>query len=523
MASGGVATWGAARFGQLGHGRKQHTEVQNPTSVAVLSGRPLSAIACGTFHSACVVAAAPSEVHTWGRGALGLLGHGDEEDCLQPRPVRALAGIGVRTVACGLYQTAAITEHGELWCWGWKLERVDGPAGPGSAITEGYSTRPERVYGELSTAEVRQVSCGHYCTAAATSDGRLYTWGKGERGQLGHGHARDTVDPTRVASLDGHFVWDARYGKNWLLVLTARGELCTCGAADGGVLGRPRGALGGGGDELHLQPISSLQGSPVCAISCGEHHGACILAESGEVLTWGSPAYGKLGYDAGEDVTTPSPVPLLLDKRCVEIACAAHSTLALTDSGQLYSWGHPSAQLAAPQRIRLGSSAACTIGAGGSHFGAAIGEYPVIAAGDLALARRVGFIPARTRASVSAVVASELGPLSTLLEARVPADAEPEAVLRDLHELRGLLALEEQKRDTVNHELMELQQQLQQVLVDEEMLRERRGGAEPPPAPALSKGLALVDKSTYQSMLPDEQLELNFFGFKLAVATKSKQ
>ena len=537
MPAGGVATWGAARFGQLGHGRKQHTEVGAPTSVGTLAGRPLSAIACGSFHSACIVAASPSEVHTWGRGVLGLLGHGDEEDSLQPRPVRALAGISVRAIACGLYQTAAVTDRGELFCWGWKLERFDGPAGPSSVVCEGYTTRPERIRGELEGAEVRQVSCGHYCTAAATSDGRLYTWGQGERGQLGQGHARDLTEPTRVVTLDGHFVWDAKFGKGWLLVLTARGELCTCGAGDGGVLGRPRGLLqmGGGAlspskagassyaDELTLRPIPSLRGSRVCAISCGERHGACILADSGEVLTWGSPLYRKLGYDALDDVTAPSPVPSLQGKRFVEVACAAHSTLALTDGGQPYAWGALAGRAAPPEAVRLGGVAACTIGAGGNHFGAAIGEYPVISAGDLALARKVGFEPARTRAAVSAAVASELGPISTLLEKGVDANAEPEAVLRELHELRGLLALEEQKRDTTNRDLMELQQQLQQVLVDEELLRERRGGAEPPPAPAVNKGVAVVDKKTYEAMLPDEQVEINLFGFKLAVATSKKR
>ena len=36
--------------------------------------------------------------------------------------------------------------------------------------------------------------------AALTVDGGLYTWGKGTRGQLGHGNARDVVRPARVAA-----------------------------------------------------------------------------------------------------------------------------------------------------------------------------------------------------------------------------------------------------------------------------------------------------------------------------------
>ena len=54
------------------------------------------------------------------------------------------------------------------------------------------------------------------------------------------------------------------------------------------------------------------------------------------------------------------------------------------------------------------------------------------------------------------------------------------------------------------------------------MLRERRGGAEPPSVPAVAKGVALVDRSTYHSMLPEEQVEINLFGLKMGIAITSK-
>jgi len=57
------------------------------------------------------------------------------------------------------------------------------------------------------------------------------------------------------------------------------------------------------------------------------------------------------------------------------------------------------------------------------------------------------------------------------------------------------------------------------VLLDEEMLRERRQGMGPPTEPARVKGCALIDSSTYASMLPEEQVEVNLLGFRLAFAT----
>ena len=59
---------------------------------------------------------------------------------------------------------------------------------------------------------------------------------------------------------------------------------------------------------------------------------------------------------------------------------------------------------------------------------------------------------------------------------------------------------------------MQLQQKLQQTLVEEELMREQRGGSEIEPPPRVHKGMALLDGKAYSAMLPDEQLEINLFG-----------
>ena len=84
---------------------------------------------------------------------------------------------------------------------------------------------------------------------------------------------------------------------------------------------------------------------------------------------------------------------------------------------------------------------------------------------DLALAQKVGFQPAFSRAIVSAGDGpSELsGVFASLVDAPVRADADPAVMLREIHQLRGLLAYEEERREAVSAELEELQQQLQQV------------------------------------------------------------
>jgi len=90
-----VLTWGRGQYGQLGHNSQPTDEVAAPTAVPHLEGRPVARLACGQFHTAAVVAGPKGSggVLTWGRGTLGVLGHGDEEARLEPQTVEPLVGV----------------------------------------------------------------------------------------------------------------------------------------------------------------------------------------------------------------------------------------------------------------------------------------------------------------------------------------------------------------------------------------------------------------------------------------------
>ena len=85
---------------------------------------------------------------------------------------------------------------------------------------------------------------------------------------------------------------------------------------------------------------------------------------------------------------------------------------------------------------------------------------------------------------------------------------------------RGLLAHEEARREAVNDELV-APEQLQQVLVDEEMLRERRGARAAIKPTGQERSSCGYQYASFH--LPDEQVELNLFGFKVAVAVTTKR
>ena len=89
-----VYSWGRGEDGQLGLG--DTNDQHQPLLVEALQDFKLLQIACGSGHT--VVLTEDREVHTWGRGDDGRLGHGDNGWKYVPRIVDALSGKSIRQV-----------------------------------------------------------------------------------------------------------------------------------------------------------------------------------------------------------------------------------------------------------------------------------------------------------------------------------------------------------------------------------------------------------------------------------------
>ncbi len=119
-------------------------------------------------------------VYAWGKNNKGQLGLGDAEDRVYPTQVRSLRNQRICFVACGAEHTVCLTEDGGVFSFG---SGQYGQLGHGSKSDEQL---PRKII-ELMGTEVSQIACGNKHTLAfIPTRGRLYAFGLGGSGQLGH-------------------------------------------------------------------------------------------------------------------------------------------------------------------------------------------------------------------------------------------------------------------------------------------------------------------------------------------------
>lgn len=129
----------------------------------------------GTKHG--IVLDNQGRVHTWGWGGSffsgsGALGHGNKQDCPEPKIIQSLVDEGVKIVeiAAGARHNVALDEDGLVWTWG---QGEYGRLGNGDSSD---STEPEPLEFFEEIGECIKIRSGSSFSAALTKAGELYTW-----------------------------------------------------------------------------------------------------------------------------------------------------------------------------------------------------------------------------------------------------------------------------------------------------------------------------------------------------------
>lgn len=214
-------------------------------------------------------------------------------------------------------------------------------------------------YGCLSGIQVRTVASGP-CSAHSlliTTEGKLWSWGRNEKGQLGHGDIKRVDSPKPVESLQDEVFVHAACGRNHTLALTENGSVYAFGENKMGQLG-----LGNKTDAVCSPALILYNGQPITKVACGAEF-SMIMDCKGNLYSFGCPEYGQLGHNSdGKYIAraqrieydcelVPRRIAIFIEKTkdgqilpvpnvvVRDIACGINHTLALDSQKRVFTWG----------------------------------------------------------------------------------------------------------------------------------------------------------------------------------------
>ena len=109
-----LVCWGKNDDGQLGNGNTSNTPI--PTPVDFGSAKVQQVAVGGSFSCALV---GNYSLMCWGGNRFGQLGNGTNNSSSSPTSVSFLPGKKILSLQAGGFHSCALTEDGELLCWGW--------------------------------------------------------------------------------------------------------------------------------------------------------------------------------------------------------------------------------------------------------------------------------------------------------------------------------------------------------------------------------------------------------------------
>ncbi|KAM7498714.1 hypothetical protein LguiA_023128 [Lonicera macranthoides] len=197
---------------------------------------------------------------------------------------------------------------------------------------------PGRLPSPPTTAVEVAISCGLFHSGLVV-DGKFWIWGKGDGGRLGLGDENPVFVPTLNPNVGGGCVRSIALGGLHSVALNSLGQVYTWGYGGFGALGHSVYTR-----ELLPRLVEGSWDGEIRHIATSGTHTAAIT-ESGELYTWGrEEGDGRLGLGPGRgpDQAGGLSIPCKVKALPVPVAavsCGGFFTMALTEEGQIWNCG----------------------------------------------------------------------------------------------------------------------------------------------------------------------------------------
>ncbi|PIK55369.1 hypothetical protein BSL78_07739 [Apostichopus japonicus] len=321
---------------QLGLGHAERTD--SPTLIETLKNKHIINAACGRTHSLCLTD--EGTVYSFGDNRLGQLGIGCQSASVGTPCKIDYHSFPIVQVACGGEFSMILDCKGNLHSFGCQEYSQLGHNSNGKFAVKGTKTSSQNVTsprklvlyvekqrdGQVKTLDnivMKDVSCGGNHTVAMDMQARIFTWGFGGYGRLGHGDPRDEPVPRALKffepSFSGRVAGKIRTGSSYSMVVATNGQLYFWGQTKST-----------GEATMYPKPIHDLSGWNIRSVGCS--NSSIVIAADDSVISWGpSPTYGELGYgeNASRSSTHAQKAKPLEGCHVYKVACGMGHTLMI--------------------------------------------------------------------------------------------------------------------------------------------------------------------------------------------------
>ncbi|KAG2364307.1 regulator of chromosome condensation 1/beta-lactamase-inhibitor protein II [Suillus spraguei] len=278
-------------------------------------------------------------------------GNPDAPDLLEPHILRSLSNIKIASIhaSCSGCHFVLLDVDGAAWMFGRNASSALGLSGE-DAISEDTPRRvlPTDLGAEEGTRFV-YAACGRSHSLLVGDDGQVWSAGANNLGQCGHPVVAQisTFEAIEGPFLNGErqHVIKAAAGITFSIILTDDGKIFSFGSGEKGQLGNGRTGehiITGNKTAFDIEtepiPVKGLDDKTIIDIACGPQH-SVALDSQGLVYVWGYNGYCRLGLGNQQDVLIPKVVPNFAGPN--EITMGAHiiagpSNTVVLDKQQLY-------------------------------------------------------------------------------------------------------------------------------------------------------------------------------------------
>ncbi|XP_049578067.1 secretion-regulating guanine nucleotide exchange factor isoform X1 [Syngnathus scovelli] len=237
----------------------------------------------------------------------------------------------VVNIAAGLRHALGITDSGCVYQWGTGLHSLAKKALSPDPVPSHLNSKVPSLVPGLDQKISRVITAGSAHCGCLTGDGDLFLWGSNKHGQLTATEPfLSTPTPLERSLLNGEKIVNVWSGWTHIVAQTETRRVFTWGRGNYGQLGRPppkgpnpeHQSANSGGQTFLPAEVNVLYGAT--QIACGSEHNLAIVGE--RLLSWGWNEHGMCGDGSLVDVFEPQVVPGL---RPLVIGCGAGHSMAV--------------------------------------------------------------------------------------------------------------------------------------------------------------------------------------------------